>query len=122
MRTRRIARPARRCAQARGRMNGTERAYAIRLEAMKASGDVIHYAFEAVKLRLADRTWYTPDFLVVTPDRIEFHEVKGHWEDDARVKWKVAAEQFSWAAFAACRLVGGQWEIEWYGKEEPCRG
>lgn len=40
---------------------------------------------------MADKTFYSPDFIVPALDCIEVHEVKGHWEDDARVKIKVAA-------------------------------
>jgi hypothetical protein len=50
-----------------------------------------------VKLRLADRTFYTPDFQVVNDatGEIELHEVKGGWiEDDAMVKFKTAAAMF----------------------------
>jgi hypothetical protein len=97
-------------------MNRTERAYESRLKIMEHIGQIRRFAFESVKLRLADRTWYTPDFLVVTQDgSVEFHEVKGFWRDDARVKWKVAAELNPWARFVAAKLVKGKWEHEWYG-------
>src|SRR4029077_19801939 len=69
------------------RMNRTERRYSQHLEILRAAGEVRWWAFEAIKLRLARRTWYTPDFLVELPDgELTVHEVKGHWEDDARVK------------------------------------
>jgi hypothetical protein len=44
-------------------------------------------------LRLADKTFYSPDFAVLTKadGTLEMHEVKGFWQDDARVKIKVAA-------------------------------
>lgn len=100
-----------------GTMNKTEAAYAAHLEAAKKMGQVLDFRFEAVKLRLADKTFYTPDFMVLTTDRlIEFHEVKGFWEDDARVKIKVAAEQHWWARFRAVKKLaakrGGGWETE----------
>ena len=57
--------------------------------------------------------FYTPDFLVILADgRIELHEVKGHWEDDARVKIKVAAAQKPWFTFVAVKWVKGGWEYE----------
>lgn len=78
-----------------GAMNKTEAEYAQILELRKATGEVAWYAFEGVKLRLADKTFYTPDFAVMlSTGLLEMHEVKGHWMDDARVKIKVAAEQF----------------------------
>ncbi len=78
-----------------GEMNRAEEKYAMELELRKRAGDIIWWGFEAVKLRLADKTFYTPDFCVMREGFVvEFHEVKGHWEDDARVKIKVAAEMF----------------------------
>ena len=75
--------------------NRTESKYAQELELEKKSGEILWYAFEGIKLRLADNTFYTPDFFVMKKDgTLECHEVKGFWEDDARVKIKVAAEHF----------------------------
>jgi hypothetical protein len=78
-----------------GRMNQTEKAYAAHLELRKAAGEVVWYAFEALKLRLADKTFYDTDFTVMLAGgELEVHEVKGFWTDDARVKIKVAAEKY----------------------------
>ena len=97
-------------------MNKTERLYAAHLEALKWAGTILGWAYEPVKLRLAAATFYTPDFLVIRADgAMELHEVKGHWEDDARVKIKVAAEQHPWFRFLAVRARGGVWEIERFG-------
>lgn len=82
-------------------MNKTEQRYATRLDLLQKAGEIVSYGFEALKLRLADRTFYSPDFLVVTTEQIELHEVKGFWEEDARVKIKVAAEMFPCFAFCA---------------------
>lgn len=85
-----------------GRMNKTEIAYAEVLELRRAAGEILDFEFESVKLRLADRTWYTPDFWLHMADGcIEVHEVKGRWQDDARVKFKVAAELFPRYRFIA---------------------
>lgn len=84
-----------------GSMNKLETNYMGVLEEMKLCKHIIDYRFEAIKLRLADRTTYTPDFMVIKETHIELHEVKGHWEDDARVKWKVAAEAYPWFEFVA---------------------
>ncbi len=95
-------------------MNRTEAQYLTHLETLLHAGTVAAFYFEKVKLRLAEKTYYTPDFLVVLPDgRIEFHEVKGFWRDDARVKFKVAAEQFPWFRFVAVtRPKIGGWNFE----------
>lgn len=100
-----------------GRQNKTESQYANELALRVAAGEVRVYRFEAIKLRLANATFYSPDFLVILADwTIELHEVKGHWEDDARVKWKVAAEQYPEFTFVAVTKSKGQWVEERYGE------
>lgn len=98
-------------------MNKTEAAYAAHLEAEKLAGRVLWYRFEGVKLRLADLTFYSPDFAVMLAGgELEMHEVKGGvWEDDARVKIKVAADQYPFRFLAVYRQAkkdGGGWEVE----------
>jgi hypothetical protein len=95
-----------------GHMNKTEQAYANRLELLLRSGEIRRWGFESIKFRLADRTFYTPDFMVVTDAQIEFHEVKGYWEDDARTKIKVVAELFTEFAFFAVQKQKDGWIIE----------
>jgi|SRR6185437_9669339 len=81
-------------------MNKTEKAYAQDLIARVLAHDLAAWRFEAVKLRLADATFYTPDFFELSLDgSIRFTEIKGHWEDDARVKIKVAAELYPYFTF-----------------------
>lgn len=96
-----------------GQRNKTEQAYEDHLESRRMVGDILWYRFEGLKLRLADNTFYTPDFAVLAGDGyLECHEVKGFWTDDARVKIKVAAEQypFRFIAFKAiAKNRGGGW-------------
>lgn len=78
-----------------GQMNRTEAEYAALLEQMRRAGMVAWFKFEGVKLRLADNTFYTPDFAVMlSGGRMQMHEVKGHWMDDARAKIKIAADLY----------------------------
>lgn len=96
-------------------MNGTETRYLREiLQPRLNSGHYLDVRFEPFKLRLADATFYNFDFVAVQTECIEIHEVKGHWEDDARVKWKTAAEMFWWFKFFAARIVKGTWEVEEY--------
>ena len=99
-----------------GQMNKTEAAYAQHLEARKAAGEILWYRFEGVKLRLADNTFYSPDFVVMLADgALECHEVKGFWQDDARVKIKVAADQYPMRFIAVkvrAKKNGGGWDVE----------
>lgn len=61
-----------------GQMNKTETAYAQELELRKRYGEIARYRFEGIKLRLADNTFYTPDFAVMLANgQLEMHEVKG---------------------------------------------
>lgn len=97
-----------------GEMNSWERDYAAHLEQQKHEGVIVWWAYEAVKLKLADRTHYTPDFcLLKASGEIEFHEVKGFWQDDARVKIKVAAAQFPiWFVAVSRKSKKKPWEYE----------
>lgn len=83
-----------------GTMNKTEAAYAAHLERLRATGDVEWYRFEGVKLRLADSTFCTPDFAVMSGDGVmEMHEVKGFMMEDSAVKIKCAADQYPFRFF-----------------------
>lgn len=109
-----------------GAMNKTEAAYAERLEQMKRNGFVLWFEFEAIKLRLADNTFYTPDFAVMSHDGvIELHEVKGFWEDDARVKIKVAAKLFPFrfkAMTPRSKKLGGGYDEEVFSEDAKREG
>lgn len=94
-----------------GKMNKTETAYAGYLETLKQSGKVLWYEFEPMNLRLADKCFYSVDFLVMLKSgQLECHEVKGYLTDDALVKIKTAAEKFPFR-FLMVRLVKGNWEV-----------
>ncbi|WP_368759367.1 DUF1064 domain-containing protein [Klebsiella pneumoniae] len=99
-----------------GQMNKTEEAYCSYLELRRRHGEIAWYRFEGIKLRLADNTFYTPDFAVMLANgQMELHEVKGFWTDDARVKTKVAADQYPFRIIGVTKLpakVGGGWKVE----------
>lgn len=99
-----------------GQMNKTEASYAAFLSDELHVGRIQWFKFEGVKLRLADNTFYTPDFAVMADDGvIELHEVKGFWTDDARAKIKIAADiyPFRFKAFKlAPKKNGGGWSVE----------
>ncbi len=99
-----------------GAMNKTEAAYGQLLEARKQAGDIAWYKFEGMKLRLADNTFYSPDFAVMLANgQLEAHEVKGHWMDDARAKIKIAADMYPFRFIAVkprAKKDGGGWAVE----------
>jgi hypothetical protein len=95
-------------------MNKTEAAYAEVLEQQRQNGELKAWKFEPLRLILAPKTTYAPDFMVVDlNDEIEFHEVKGWWRDDARVKIKVAAAAFPWFRFVAVSKGKKNAQVGW---------
>jgi hypothetical protein len=114
-------------ARVAGRMNGYERSYSQLLDSKLAAGEIAGWFFETRKFRLADDTWYTPDFEVLMADgAIEYHEIKACQkngkvlvEDDAQVKLKVAAEMYPHFTFRRVALWRRKmhkdvWKIETY--------
>jgi hypothetical protein len=105
-----------------GAMNKSEAAYAAHLSALQHRGDVLWYRFEGIKLRLADNTFYTPDFAVLWRDSVmECHEVKGFWQDDARAKIKIAADLYPFrfkALKVRAKKYGGGWEEEDFSRSD----
>ncbi len=104
-----------------GERNKTELAYEDFLTMLQRTGQVVWFKFEGVKLRLADNTFYTPDYAVMLANgQMEMHEVKGAraiFQDDAKVKVKVAAEIYPFAfvvAFPKPKSKGGGWEFDTY--------
>lgn len=100
------------------RMNKLEARYAMRLEELRRAGKIVFWKFEAVALRLANRTTYNPDFYLMLADgSLGFHETKGFWRDDARAKIKIAAEQFPEWFFVAVQWnsKARDWKFEHFG-------
>ncbi len=93
-------------------MNKLEGDYKARLFMQGLAGESVWFDYEPFKLRLADKTTYTPDFAVLTSKgKLEFHEVKGFMRDDAHVKLKVAAAMFPFRFYLAQRHKG-IWSIK----------
>lgn len=100
-----------------GEMNKAEARYAEMLRIRQLAGEILRWWFEGWKFKLADKTYYTPDFVVQLPDgTLEIHETKGFWEDDARVKVKVAAKEFP-MLIRCMTLKRGVWSEEVIGEE-----
>ena len=94
------------------RMNRTEARFAREVLELWKTATGGSYFFEAIKLRLAKATFYTPDFIVFDASGATFYEVKGFWRDDARVKLKVAAEMFPWFKFVVVKATRRGWLFE----------
>ncbi len=95
--------------RAPGERNKLEAAYEAHLETLYRAGLIQGYRFEGIKVKLADNTFFTPDFVVYAADGVvELHDTKGTttkktakgpvkapWcEEDAKLKLKIAAELF----------------------------
>jgi len=103
-----------------GAQNKTEAAYeATVLRPAMNAGEIAWYRFEGLKFRLADNTFLTVDYAVMMADGLlEMHDVKGSphiFTDDARVKMKVAADQYPFifkVAYPLPKRDGGGWKVE----------
>jgi hypothetical protein len=63
------------------------------------------------KVRLADGCWYKPDVFAVTKSgNVWIIEVKGGFvREDARIKFKVAAEHNKWARWSLVQWKERRW-------------
>lgn len=80
-----------------GEFNQTEAKYAEMLAIRKHTAEIVDWMFEALTLKLADGSRYTPDFMVLhNDDTIELVNVKGGGPIDPNslTKHKFAAEKF----------------------------
>lgn len=101
-----------------GEKNQTEQRYED--EVLKPGmivGDILWYAFEGIKLRLADNTFLTVDYAVLPKDgMLTMVDVKGAAaivQEDARVKMRVAADTYPFAFQMAFPTKGGSgWTIK----------
>lgn len=104
---------------AKGKMNKTETAYAERLAALKHDGKILDWKFHVLRVRLADNTFYEPDFVVLAADgQISIHEVKGSFTTEkGQLKIKLCAEVLPWfRVFKCSRQKGGEWIIHEFNK------
>lgn len=93
-------------------MNGLERSYAEHLQA-EMGKSIVWWAYESIRLKLADRTTLTVDFFVQRiSGALEAHETKGFVRDDAIVKLKVAAAQFPFKFFLIKKASNGGWDVK----------
>jgi hypothetical protein len=104
-------------------MNKTEARRAQELEVKRRAGEIAGWWYEALTLKLADDTRYTPDFLVQYPSgQLELEEVKGFLREDAAVKIKVAAKLYPFRFTMYQRQKqkqGGGWKVTDYTNGAP---
>lgn len=80
------------------------------------AGEILWYRFDGIKLRLADNTFLTVDYAVLPADGVlTMIDVKGAAaivQEDARVKMRVAADQYPFLFQLAFPQAGGGWTIK----------
>lgn len=107
--------PTKRTVRADGFRSKTEAMYAAQLEAERRYGAIVHYGYEEVKLRIGNRCWYTPDFVVLPANayaRLELHEVKGGYaREKSIVKLKAAAARYPFIRFVLAVWDRGVWTV-----------
>lgn len=93
-------------------MNKTEAAYSNHLEYRRLAGEIMWWGFHLFRIPLANRSWYTPDFVVQLADQtLEVHEVKG-WatEQHALLQLKWAAQAWPVMKFRRFTKNGAGWD------------
>lgn len=86
--------------------------YAQNLNQRLAAGEIIEWHYEALRFKIAHKTTYTPDFLVLYPNGSqELVEVKGHLRESANVKFKTCADKFKGFKWSMQRKVKGTWRV-----------
>ena len=100
--------------RSRSYMNATEHSFSIGLEVARRAGEIMEWKFESVKLRIAPRCFYTPDFFVEYPPiafrKPLFIEVKGPFiREDARIKFLAAQQIHKWADFEMHQRLHSGW-------------
>src|SRR5215469_11365521 len=97
-------------------MNKTETECASILEVRKRHGEIVHWQYEGVRLKLAEDCHYTPDFFVIVslePLKLLMIEVKGRFIfDDALVKFKIARSHVNWARMEFWQKTKDGWVMQ----------
>ena len=113
--------------------NATEARYGAWLDGELLAGRIAGYVFEPLRLRLGPDwlTTYTPDFLVqLVGGELELHDVKGAstsagstagawWEEDARLKIKLAAGLYPFRFVGVHEGRAGAGEPAWVREVFP---
>lgn len=101
----------------RGEMNGFEWQFYEYLTVLRLDGKLIDVQYESHKYRLADGTWYTPDFYCIGPDNERLiYETKGFRKNirDGLLRLKVVASLYPYDKFLKVTRPAGcvSWQID----------
>ncbi|WP_233343659.1 hypothetical protein [Burkholderia cepacia] len=88
-------------------------AYGELLATLRLRGDVLWFRANPIKLRLADETYYGPNFAVmVASGHLEMHHVMDAAKNEPLTTVKIAAEQFPFRFVAVHRDDSCGWKFE----------
>lgn len=88
-------------------MNKWEHQFSQTLEYRKTVGELVWWAFEPFRIRLAEDCWYRPDFVTVdAKGKTEIYEVKGFMREAARLRLKVACEKLPYPFYLVRKNKG----------------
>lgn len=91
-----------------------EERYALMLQEQWCAGEIEGWLYEPIRLELADRVRYTPDFFVFPRgEKPQVVEVKGPYiREPGRIKMRVAAREFAWLGdWYLAQEIKGAWTV-----------
>ena len=89
------------------KLNKPERAVLEHLRALRKEC----IGVQSITLKLANDCRFTPDFSYLENGKLILIDVKGYQREDALIKIKVAARQFSWIEFQIVKKAKGGWDV-----------
>lgn len=97
-----------------GELNKTERAFAAYLQERQAAGAILWWKAHPFNVRLAESTFYRPDFLVLNAAmELVIYEVKGSYTSDkGQMKIKLCVEALPVFKMVKASRKNGIWNFE----------
>lgn len=97
-----------------GELNRTEKAFAAYLQERQAAGAIIWWKSHPFNVRLAENTFYRPDFLCLLADMsLVIYEVKGSYTSDkGQMKIKLCVEALPVFKVIKASRKNGVWNFE----------
>ena len=89
------------------KLNKTEAGFLAYLRALRKTC----IGVQNITLKLANDCRFTPDFSYIEGGRLILIDVKGFQREDALIKIKVAARQFSWIEFQIVTKTKNGWDV-----------
>lgn len=97
-----------------GDLNNTEKSFAAYLQERQSAGAILWWKAHPFNVRLAEKTFYRPDFLCLMADMsLVIFEVKGSYTSEkGRMKVKLCAEALPVFKIIKASRKNGAWQFE----------